>query len=285
MADEKKIKERIQATEKTYQITNAMNMVSTSKLRKAQKSLISFRPISDEILKLTRELVLSNPDLHHKAFSLNKNNKPCYIIIASDRGLIGSYNNSIFKHFKEYVEAHHKKNDEFVVATIGFKAFSFAKKMGYNLINDESANVRDDVLFVDFAEVSKTVLEEYMNDKLGKTIVFFNSFVNTMSSNISEIQLLPIEFSGEVTQSEYVFEPSKKEILSDLVHLYVDYTLYRIILEAKASEHASRMTAMKNASDNAKEIEKKLTLLYNRARQNSITTELIDVINGSNAVN
>ncbi|MCB9498600.1 MAG: ATP synthase F1 subunit gamma [Bacillales bacterium] len=285
MAEQRKIRERIDATEKTYQITNAMNMVSTSKLRRSQKTLLSFRPISDEILGLTRDLVSANPDLHHKALE-DSSAKPCYILIASDRGLIGSYNVSLFKYFLDYVNKHHQSKDEFKVATIGYKAFSFAKKQGYEMINEDSANIRDDILFIDFEDVSSSVLEGYMEGTIGKTIIFYNSFVNTLSSKINEYQLLPIKFmEAEEKKTEFLFEPNKKEILNTMVNLYVNYTLYRIILEAKTSEHASRMTAMKNASDNAQEIEKRLTLLYNRARQNSITTELIDIINGSNAVN
>lgn len=286
MAERKKIKERIRATEKTYQITNAMNMVSTSKLKKSEKNLTEFRPISDEINGIMNSLLSNNPELDHFAFKDN-NSKPCYLIISSDRGLIGNYNNALFKYFIEYVNKRHQSKDEYMVATIGFKAHSFAMKNDFNLINKEAMNVRDDVLFADFDDVSHNILESYKNGSIGKTVVFYNSFVNTMMNEIKTYTLLPIEKpeSNNSVKSEFVYEPDKNVILSYLVKYNLDYTIYRIILEAKTSEHSARMNAMKNASDNAKEIEEELTLLYNHARQNEITTELTDIINGSNAVN
>lgn len=287
MAEKKQIKERIQATEKTYQITQAMNMVSTAKLRRAERTLSEFKPISDSIKETMNSLLLSNPDLTSTAL-LESDRKPCYILIASDRGLIGNYNNALFRYFEEYIKERHESKKEFFVATIGYKAYSFAKKKGYRQVNTEPNNIRDDILFVDFEEVARGIVDGYLNHQVGKTIVFYQKYVNTMTSKITVDQILPIipdKNFKKVDTTEYIFEPSKDEVLESLIKLDVSYTLFRIILEAKASEHASRMNAMKNASDNAKEIEERLTLLYNHARQNQITTELTDIINGSNAVN
>ena len=286
MADQKLIKERIKATEKTYQITNAMNMVSTSKLRKSEKSLKQFRPISDEIKKMMISLVSNSNELSHPTL-IDNGAKPCYILIASDRGLIGNYNNALFKYFDGYIKEHHKSNDEFYVATIGFKAFSYAKRKRYNLINEENINIRDDILFIDFSEVSDLIRKGYIEGRIGKTTVFYTSFVNTITNKIIEETILPISVlkDDSTDHQEYIYEPGIEMVLDRVIDLYVDYSLYRIILEAKTSEHASRMNAMKNAKDNAKDIEEKLTLEYNHARQNQITTELIDIINGSNAIN
>ena len=285
MADQKIIKERIKATEKTYQITNAMNMVSTSKLRRSEKSLKQFRPISDEIKRIITSLLSSSNELSHKTLYDN-GSKPCYILIASDRGLIGNYNNALFKRFDEFIKENHKSNDEFYVATVGFKAFNYAKKRRFNLLNDENINIRDDILFVDFNDISDLIRVGYIDGKIGKTIVFYTMFVNTITNRIMEETILPISITKdeEIKPLDHIYEPNKEVVLDQLVNLFVDYTLYRIILEAKTSEHASRMNAMKNAKDNAKEIEEKLTLEYNHARQNQITTELIDIINGSSAV-
>lgn len=288
MAEKKEIKERIKATQKTYQITSAMNMVSTSKLKRTEKNLKAFRPISDEIVRIMSSLLSTSEELEHKALKLN-DSKPCYIIIASDRGLIGNYNNALLKFFDEYIKKHHKDKDEFYVATIGFKAFIYAKKKGYNLLNTASANIRDDILFVDFEEVSEKVLNGYLEGYIGKTTVFYTSFINTITTKIRREHLLPIHIREKdkknLDVTEYIYEPNKEKVLDSMVKIYVNYSLYRILLEAKTSEHASRMNAMKNAKDNAKEIEEKLTLIYNHARQNQITTELIDIINGSSAVN
>ena len=287
MAEKKQIKERIQATNKTYQITSAMNMVSTSKLRRSEKNLKTFRPISDEIIKIMSSLLASNEELSHKALMESKG-KPCYIVIASDRGLIGGYNNALFKFFDEYIKSHHNSNDEFMVATIGFKAFMYAKKRKFNLINKESTNIRDDILFTDFEEVSQNVLSMYMDGEIGKTTVFYTTYVNTLKNTITRDHLLPIHIrerdKENIYKTDFSYEPGKEKVLDSMVNMYINYSLYRILLEAKTSEHAARMNAMKNAKDNAKEIEERLTLLYNHARQNQITTELIDIINGSNAV-
>ena len=287
MAEKKQIKERIQATNKTYQITSAMNMVSTSKLRRSEKNLKTFRPISDEIIKIMSSLLASNEELSHKALMESKG-KPCYIVIASDRGLIGGYNNALFKFFDEYIKLHHSSNDEFMVATIGFKAFMYAKKRKYNLINKESTNIRDDILFTDFEEVSQNVLSMYMSGEIGKTTVFYTTYVNTLKNTITRDHLLPIHIRERdrknIYKTDFSYEPGKEKVLDSMVNMYINYSLYRILLEAKTSEHAARMNAMKNAKDNAKDIEERLTLLYNHARQNQITTELIDIINGSNAV-
>ncbi len=287
MAEKKKIKERINATKKTYQITEAMNMVSTAKLRRAQKSLEEFRPIQESIKETMNSLLYNNPDIKSKALDKNKK-RPCYILISSDRGLIGNYNNALFKFFDEYTKSHHKAKDEFLVATIGFKAFSFAKSKKYNVVNEEPNNIRDDVLFVDFEEVSDKITDGYIKGEVGRTVCFYQKFINTMSNKITREQILPVRLDKnykEEDKTEYIFEPSKEEVLNQVIRLNISYTLFRIILDAKTSEHASRMNAMKNASDNAKEIEEKLTLKYNHARQNQITTELTDIINGSNAVN
>ena len=287
MAEKKQIKERIQATNKTYQITSAMNMVSTSKLRRSEKNLKTFRPISDEIIKIMSSLLASSEELSHKALMESKG-KPCYIVIASDRGLIGGYNNALFKFFDEYIKSHHSSNDEFMVATIGFKAFMYAKKRKYNLINKESTNIRDDILFTDFEEVSQNVLSMYMSGEIGKTTVFYTTYVNTLKNTITRDHLLPIHIRERdrknIYKTDFSYEPGKEKVLDSMVNMYINYSLYRILLEAKTSEHAARMNAMKNAKDNAKDIEERLTLLYNHARQNQITTELIDIINGSNAV-
>ena len=287
MAEKKKIKERIKAIEKTYQITQAMNMVSTAKLRRAEKTMRDFEPIAMSIKETMNSLLSHNPDLSSKALETN-DRKPCFIIISSDRGLIGNYNNALFRFFEEHIKSLRLTKKDFFVATIGFKAFSYAKKNGYHQVNKEPNNIRDDVLFIDFEEVAKGIVDGYLSDQVGTTYVIYQKFINTMTSKITIEKLLPVERDEDYVSSdvtEYIFEPSLDKVLEQLIKLDVSYNLFRIIIEAKTSEHASRMNAMKNASDNAKEIEEKLTLIYNHARQNQITTELIDIINGSNAVN
>lgn len=292
MATMRDIRSRINATKKTSQITKAMHMVSASKLKKAEKAITGFRPLMKRLRALI-DNVLDQDDVHHPMLVDREVDKVCYIIVSSDRGLAGPYNSSIFKAVTAHIEATHKSTDEFVVAPIGYKAMSYAKRMNYPLLTKSSIHVRDDVQFIDFKEVSERFMKSFLRGEIDKIVVFYNHFVNTITQQVEQLQLLPVTNGFEDVQEEalpgmnliYNYEPSPKTIINHLVPMYVENTLYGIILDAKASEHAARMTAMKNATDNAEEIIKTLQLHYNRARQAAITMELTDIIGGANAVN
>ncbi len=292
MASMREIKSRITATKKTSQITKAMHMVSASKLKKAEGSIKGFRPLMFQLRNMIDNL-LDTDDISHPMLTTREIKQTCYILVSSDRGLAGPYNSSVFKAFKSYVSEHHKDNN-FVVATIGHKAHSFAKRSKYNLLNQDPINIRDDIQFIDFKEITELFIDRYLEDKIDKIVVFYNHFVNTITQKVEHFQLLPIEDSyTSVTEQEeetgmrliYNYEPSPQAIIDHLLPMYVENTLYGIILDAKASEHASRMTAMKSATDNAEELIQTLQLHYNRARQAAITVELTDIIGGANAVN
>jgi F-type H+-transporting ATPase subunit gamma len=291
MASMREIRSRITATKKTSQITKAMHMVSASKLKKAERNIKGYRPLMYRLREMIDNL-LTVDDVSHPMLVQRDVNKICYIIVSSDRGLAGPYNSSIFKAFSAYIEEHHTSNDEFVVAAIGHKAMSFAKRKDYNLLIEDSINVRDDVQFIDFKSVTESFIKSYLSGDIDKIIVFYNHFVNTITQNVEELQLLPVANGFEEEKAEttgmkliYNYEPSPKAIINHLLPMYVENTLYGIILDAKASEHAARMTAMKSATDNAEELIGTLQLHYNRARQAAITNELTDIIGGANAVN
>jgi len=291
MATMREIRSRIHATQKTSQITKAMHMVSASKLKKADRLITAFRPL----MKRLREMidnVIDQDDVKHPMLVERDIHKVCYIIVSSDRGLAGPYNSSVFKAFQNYIATEHKSIDEFVVAPIGFKAMSFAKRNGYHLISEQSIHVRDDIQFIDFKEVTTSFMASYLRGDIDKIIVFYNHFINTISQKVEQHQLLPVVNGHDVEEKEepdlnliYNYEPSPKAIINHLLPLYVENMLYGIILDAKASEHAARMTAMKSATDNAEDIIRTLQLHYNRARQAAITVELTDIIGGANAVN
>jgi F-type H+-transporting ATPase subunit gamma len=290
MASMREIKSRITATKKTSQITKAMHMVSASKLKKAEKSIKGYRPLMAQLKNMIDNL-LEVDDVNHPMLVTREIKQTCYILVSSDRGLAGPYNASVFRAFNAYISEHHQDNN-FLVAAIGHKAFSYAKRMNYNLLNKEAINVRDDIQFIDFKEITESFISDYLKDKIDKIVVFYNHFVNTITQNVEYMQLLPIV--NETTDEEeningikliYNYEPSPQAIIDHLLPMYVENTLYGIILDAKASEHASRMTAMKSATDNAEDLIQSLQLHYNRARQAAITIELTDIIGGANAVN
>jgi F-type H+-transporting ATPase subunit gamma len=287
MASMREIKSRITATKKTSQITKAMHMVSASKLKKAEASIKGFRPLMHQLRNMINNLEQSD-DVTHPMLNEREIKQTCYILVSSDRGLAGPYNSSVFRAFQAYVAEAHKDQD-FMVAAIGHRAYSFCKRNGYEMLNKEPINVRDDIQFIDFKEVTELFIKEYLRDRIDKIVVFYNHFINTITQSVEQFQLLPVPKAEDVQDDGikliYNYEPSPQAIIDHLVPMYVENTLYGIILDAKASEHASRMTAMKSATDNAEELIQTLQLHYNRARQAAITIELTDIIGGANAVN
>ena len=294
MGSMREIKSRITATKKTAQLTKAMHMVSASKLKKAENIIKSYRPLVYKLREMIDNLLDSDDTLIHPMLVERELQVVCYVLVSSDRGLAGPYNSSVFKAFTAFVEENHQSSDEFVVATIGFKAYSFAKRMKYKMLNEDILNVRDDIQFIDFKTVIDRFTKDFLNGQIDSIVVFYNHFVNTMTQIVEHEQILPIT-NGRIQKEKkeedidlkliYNFEPSPQVIIDHLLPMYVENTLYGMILEAKASEHASRMTAMKSATDNAEEVIHTLQLHYNRARQAAITIELTDIIGGANAVN
>lgn len=283
MASIRDIKVRINATKKTSQITNAMYMVSASKLKKAERAIVSYRPLLSRLNGVING-VLSSGDVSHPMLQKQKDEMICYILISSDRGLAGPHNANVFRKFQQALKE--KGPHKFVVAAIGQKAFNFVKRNRYDAIHDKPIHVRDDIQFVDFVEITQTFISLYNKKEISQINVFYSHFINTINHQVEEKQLLPVvlEESEAIESRLYVYEPNEQEIIQHLLPMFVENQLYGFILEAKASEHASRMTAMKSATDNAKDIIKKLELYYNRARQQAITIELTDIIGGANAV-
>lgn len=284
MASLRDIKKRIQATKKTSQITKAMNMVSASKLRKVERKHRAFQPIKQEVKSIIENVISSNPDVTHPLLEHREIKKVGYILVASDRGLAGPYNSSVFKYFEQLIK---EGNHDFIVGTIGFKAYSYCKKKNYPLLNKESINSRDEVKFIDFQAMSRAFIQLYLDKGVDKIVMVYTNYQNTLTQVVSQRVLLPITdlIKSDVMVSNYKFEPDAETVIASLLPIYLENTLYGIILDAKTSEHASRMTAMKNATDNAKDIIQKQQLIYNRARQAQITVELTDIIGGANAVN
>ncbi|MBI9009870.1 MAG: ATP synthase F1 subunit gamma [Tenericutes bacterium] len=287
MAALRDIKNRIEATKKTSQITKAMNMVSASKLKRVEKKHIAFTPIKLRVRRLLEDVLSSNPELTHPLLEKREIKKTGYILVTSDRGLAGPYNSNVIRHFESLVKEVHKSKSEYIVGTIGYKGYSYCRRKQLPLLNTESINSRDDVKFIDFQAMSRAFIELYLNRGVDKIVMIYAHYINSISQEIREELLLPVTdiISDEADLlSDYVFEPSTEEVINSLLPIFLENTLYGIILDAKTAEHAARMTAMKSATDNALEIIQKQNLIYNRARQAQITNELNDIIGGANAV-
>lgn len=287
MAALRDIKNKIEATRKTSQITKAMNMVSASKLRKVERKHRNFQPIKNQVKSVLENILSSHPDMTHPLLQNREIKRTGYIIVTSDRGLAGPYNSNVLKHFQKKINEEHKDKDTYIVGAIGFKGFAFCKRNKHPLLNKESINSRDEVQFIDFQAMSKAFIELYLDGKIDKITIIYSHYVNSMTSKVQEETILPIQDlipQRQEFQPEYLLEPSAEIVINELLPIYIENTLYGIILDAKTSEHASRMTAMKSATDNASEVIQKQTLQFNRARQAAITKELTDIIGGANAV-
>jgi len=284
MASLREIKKKIESTKKTSQITKAMNMVSASKLRKVERQFKAFQPIKAKVKQLLEHVLSTNPEYTHPLLESREIKKIGYILVTSDRGLAGPYNSQVLKYFENLIK---DKESNFVIGTIGYKAFSYCKRKNYPLLNNESINSRDDIKFIDFQVMSRAFISLYLEKQVDKIVMIYTDYINTLSQVVREEVLLPVTDlvkDKKKMVSEYIFEPSVEDVIDQLLPIYLENTLYGIILDAKTAEHASRMTAMKNATDNAKEIIRKQNLIYNRARQAQITIELTDIIGGANAV-
>ncbi|MDY0209672.1 MAG: ATP synthase F1 subunit gamma [Bacilli bacterium] len=278
----KKIKTKMQATQKTSQITKAMNMVSASKLRGAEHAIRNYLPFIEKIEEIIANLLNAESFIKHPLLVKREIKKTCYILITSERGLAGPFNNNLFKR----LELEIAKNDHFVIAPLGTKGYVYCRKNKYPLLIDDHVILRDDVNFSDVAFAIKEVVLGYIREDFDSVEVIYNHYINTLTQVVTVKRMLPIEneFQGKKTQVIYDFEGGVASILNEVLPLYIENLIYGLTLDSKAAEHASRMVAMKSATDNAEDIIDKLELMYNRARQASITLELTDIIGGASSV-
>lgn len=277
------VKGRIASTKKTSQITKAMYMVSSSKVKRSQQTYLNYQ----DFLKRIKELVVTTlkntgPDFTYPMLQKREVKTTAYLLITSDTGLAGPYNTNIFKHFEQLVS---ENEGSYVVWTIGRKGYSYVKGKGHPLINQSPVLVRDDVMYVDIVPIAKQFVNAYLKGEIDKIVIVYNHFLNSLNIEVRSEVLLPIlELEADVTEKEYLFEGGILDIVDEIMPMYIQAVVYGVILDAKISEHSSRMNSMKNATDNADEVISKLQILYNRARQSAITTELVDIIAGANAV-
>ena len=277
------VRSRIASTKKTSQITKAMYMVSSSKVKRSQQTYLNYQDFLNRIKEMVA-ITLKNAgeDFSYPMFEKREVKTTAYLLISSDTGLAGPYNTNVFKHFEQLVE---NETNDYLVWTIGRKAYSYVKGKNYPLINTSPLLIRDDVLYIDIVPLAKQIVHAYLSGEIDEIVIVYNHFVNSLNIEVKSEVLLPIEpIETSNVETEYLFEGGIFDIVDEIMPMYIQAVVYGIILDAKISEHSSRMNAMKNATDNATEVIDKLQILYNRARQSAITTELIDIIAGANAV-
>ncbi|MGE4320619.1 MAG: ATP synthase F1 subunit gamma [Acholeplasmataceae bacterium] len=275
----KDIKLRMDAIKKTATITQAMHNIALSKIRKStdlSDHTLNFSSKLLDILKYANE----NTDGISRYCEPIKNPNKLYILVTADRGLCGSYHNQLFKLFLADTKDMSKSN--YQVLAIGKKGFYFAQKNDLPMINDEVVYHRDDLVTMSMRSYADVIKKAYEEGYVDEVIIYHNHYVNTASQQVVKKSILPLVFDEEKIHSQFIYDAAPEVVMDRTVRIYVEAKMIEALADAKLSEHASRMVAMKNATDNANQIVDRLHMQYHRARQQEITSELIDVVNGSN---
>ncbi|MBK3495628.1 F0F1 ATP synthase subunit gamma [Viridibacillus sp. YIM B01967] len=284
MASLRDIKKRITSTKSTSQITKAMQMVSSSKMTRAEANAKAYVPYMEKIQDVVAAIAAGTTDGSHPMLVSRPVKKTAYLVITSDRGLAGGYNSNIIRAAKNAMEERHNSKDELVVIAIGRMASEFFAKRGYNVV-DEEIGLPDQPSFADIKQIARKAVGMFTDGTYDELYMYYSHFVSAIQHEPTEKKVLPItDIATSSTTASYEFEPSGEAILEVLLPQYAESLIYGALLDGKASEHASRMTAMKSATDNANELIGSLTLVYNRARQAAITQEITEIVGGAAAL-
>lgn len=280
-ANMKEIKERIDSVKNTSQITNAMNIVSSTKFKKFQVLTLKSRNYARAVNEAFDNLVASLAGNKFVIFDGKTEVKRVGIIVmTSDRGLCGSFNSNTFRRLESMKKEFQKEGKDVSVITIGRKAKEYCKNRDIN-VDSEYTQMIPETMFETGKKISEDVVQFYLNDFYDEVYMIYSKFVSAVEYNIQVEKLLPIEKKEGLPTKEYVFEPSEEEVLNSFVPQVLNIKLYQSLLENSASEHSARMSAMKQANDNASEMIRNLEVQYNRERQGKITQELTEIISGS----
>ena len=280
-ANMKEIKERIDSVKSTSQITNAMNIVSSTKFKRFQVLTLKSRNYARAVDEAFDNLVASLKGNKFVIFDGKSEVKRIGIIVmTSDRGLCGSFNSNTFRRLENMKKQFEKEGKEISVVTIGRKAKEYCKNRNIN-VDSEYTQMIPETMFETGKKISEDVVQFYLNDFYDEVYMIYSKFVSAIEYNIQIEKLLPIEKKEGLPTKEYIFDPSEEEVLNSFVPQVLNIKLYQSLLENSASEHSARMSAMKQANDNASEMIRNLEVQYNRERQGQITQELTEIISGS----
>ncbi|MCK0108322.1 ATP synthase F1 subunit gamma [Flavobacteriaceae bacterium S0825] len=285
MANLKEIRNRISSVSSTMQITSAMKMVSAAKLKKAQDAITAMRPYANKLTELLQNLSATlDADSGSKYATQREVNKVLIVAITSNRGLCGAFNSNIIKEASRLANETYA-NQEVSYVAIGKKANDALSKNGEVVSNN--SNVFDDLTFENVARIAEMLMEKFVEGEFDKIEIVYNKFKNAATQIVMTEQFLPIvPMEGSLNNNQdYIFEPSKVEIVETLIPKSLKTQLYKSIRDSFASEHGARMTAMHKATDNATELRDQLKLTYNKARQAAITNEILEIVGGAEALN
>ncbi|MED1784319.1 ATP synthase F1 subunit gamma [Brevibacillus fortis] len=280
----REIRRSIKSKKDMRQITKAMKMVAAAKLRRNQDKAEAARPYADKIQEVIASIASGNSSSKHPMLQNRPVKKTGYIVITSDRGLAGGYNANILRKVVNTINEKHKSKDEYGIFVIGRKGRDFFSKRNYPLL-EEVTGLPASPAFADIKKIAGAAVQMFENEQIDELYLCYNKFQSAISQIPTVKQLLPLEApeSNNARELNYEYEPSSEEVLADLLPKYAETLVYSALLEAKASEEGSRMTAMGSATDNATDMINRLTLSYNRARQAAITQEISEIVAGANA--
>lgn len=287
MAGAREIRTKIKSVANTRKVTRALEMVSASKIRKAQELMRASRPYARAMRQVVGHIARANTEFKHPFLNARKDVKRVgFIIVSSDRGLCGGLNSNLFRKLLAEIRDCNQNNVEVDIVAIGSKANAFFRRLKVNLVGS-ATHLGEKPKIEHLIGVIKIMLDGYSAGRIDRLTLAYNDFVNTMTQKATLDQLLPLPPSDELVTAhdwDYLYEPDAESVLQHVLTRYIESLVYQAALENLASEHAARMVAMKSASDNATKAIDSLTLVYNKARQAAITQEISEIVGGAAAV-
>lgn len=286
----KEVRNKIASVGSTMQITSAMKMVSAAKLKRAQDAIIQMRPYANK-LKEILENVSASVDASENVYARKSGEKKVLIIaVSSNRGLAGAFNSNVIKKVNSLIANEYAKS-EVTIIPVGKKVHDAYKRSKYFISGQDLPHNTNELLdrltFSNASDVIGKVMNAFVQKEFDKVVIVYNQFRNAAVQVTMEEQLMPITPStgGKASGADYIFEPSKEYIVSELIPRSIKTQFYKALLDSVASEHGARMTAMHKATDNAKAMQRDLKIMYNKARQAAITKEILEIVGGAEALN
>ena len=287
MANLKDIRNRIKSVKSIQQVTKAMKMVAAAKMRRAQENMEQARPYTSQLSSMLDSLILEiNRSILPELQERETVNRKLFVVITADRGMAGAFNTNVLKVAQRAIDEFGKDNSDLIC--IGKKGISFFKNRDYK-IHAEYVDFWGDLNFQHASEMGKLIVSRFISGENDQVQVIFNQFVNVGKQEVINDTFLPLSYEPSEDSipiaADRIFEPSKEDVVKALVPRYLNTQVWQYLLESYASEQAARMLAMENATSNAQDMIKDLTLQFNKARQSAITTEMLEIVSGAEALN